>query len=650
MRSRTQACALSVALLLGAICTDANAAWTARGPDGGFIRAVDSNAGKLRIGTTDGIYESVDAGATWLRLGDLLRGVWIWDVAASPADSAILLAAGSDQLYRSVDGGVHWTGTGEWLLHVVFDPAAPNRVFAIDPNQVNLHLSDNAGATWRTTTLPGGTALTAAGIAADPIQANTFYVSTTSGDIYRSTDHGSTWTRLVTSRTGTPFDLSPDPFDSSILLWADNNLDVGHALRFQHGGSAASTVVYSDYASTMLADPHTNGRFWYVGSLDALDTLFESTDHGASFAAIAPIPGSLLGADPLVSGLLYGTDALGFAVSSDAGRSWQSRTRGVPLAETNSVSIHPGSGSEILAAGEAYGVAISVDGGLSWQPSNTGLTQRNAKTLARSPLDPLVVYAGTSDGLFRSADGGRSWNPVAVTSFPWSGRREFLRLAIDSVNPALLTAMLGHSTVAWSDDAGASWRTATTSDGAYDLRAIPHANTGTRRVYALKWQSSIDYALYRAPSHGGTFSPTMGNLRLSAIAVHPTDDGTLIAFARDGQWAHWNVYRSGDGGDHWELRGSLPLPGLGYEPQLNFDPCNPQTIYALAGTSFYVSPDQGITWSEDPIAVPSTVFNELDARCSHGVVSLAAATKYAGAQVRASTAVDAIFSNGFEKN
>jgi len=136
---------------------------------------------------------------------------------------------------------------------------------------------------------------------------------------------------------------------------------------------------------------------------------------------------------------------------------------------------------------------------------------------------------------------------------------------------------------------------------------------------------------------------------VNAVAVHPNDDGTLFALGRNwGVYQNWVAYRSRDAGDHWETRGVLTLPSQGFEPQVRFDPCDPQTVYALAGSSFYVSPDQGLTWSEDPIAIPSLRMNDLDARCSDGSVAIAAATEYAGAQVRAPVAVNRIFVQGFE--
>jgi hypothetical protein len=630
-----------IALAALAIATGARASWNANGPDGGVPRVVDATAGALRIGTTDGVYISHDAGLNWTRLGDFPRGVRVTDVASAPGNPAILLAAGSDQIYRSTDTGAHWLGLGVWLGHVVFDPGTPGVVLATDPNHLALHRSIDNGATWTTVTLPGGAALGAVDVAPDPFAPHALYLSTSDATLYRSSDDGMNWS-AAKSLSDVPFRITPDPFDSNIVLWAANNLDVGRAMRYAKSSDTLSIVVSDDNSQSMFADVLSAGRFWYSGQVFPWNHLFESVDHGSTWQDVATLPGSLLGADRATSGLLYGNDALGFALSTDAGRNWQSRTHSVPLAQTNAVSIRPGVPNEVLAAGSAYGVAISLDAGVSWQPSNAGLTRTHVKTLARSPLDALTVYAGTDDGLFVSADGGRNWSQVAIASFPYGGQRPFNQLAADAANPLLLTA-LGM----WSDDGGMNWRVWTIGDGTTDFRITPHANTGTSQVYALKWQSSVDYVLYRAPSHGATFVATGGGLLVSGVAVQPGMDSNLIAFARDGQWAQWNVYRSRDAGEHWQLRGSLPLPNLGYEPQLSFDPCNPQTVYALAGTSFYASHDQGRSWSEDAVAIPSSSFNEIDARCNGGNLGVVAATEYAGAQVRATT-VDKIFADAFE--
>jgi photosystem II stability/assembly factor-like uncharacterized protein len=361
------------------------------------------------------------------------------------------------------------------------------------------------------------------------------------------------------------------------------------------------------------------------------------------------MPGHFFAPDTATPGLLYGSDARGFATSSDAGLTWQSRTHGIPLAKITAVSVRPDRTSEILAAGAGFGVDISVDGGNSWQASATGLSQASVNSLARSPLDPLTVYAGTGNGLFLSHDGGRNWNAVPIATFPYGGALQFGQIDVDAADPSRLTALHAYSGVMFSSDGGANWHTAATSDGAFDLRGLPHANSGTHQIYALAWQSGINSLLCRAAAHDGTLSPTAGGLQLSAVAVRQDNDNDLIAFSADVANSRWQIYRSRDGGDHWQPRGAISLPNLGFEPQLSFDPCNALAVHALVGTSFYTSNDEGLTWLEDPFALPSWRFNGLDARCASGTLVELAATETAGAQLR-TVFVDAMFKDGFEVN
>jgi photosystem II stability/assembly factor-like uncharacterized protein len=650
MKTRS-AQSIGLVLLSGACCTT-QAAWNAHGPDGGSVLAVDSGGSQLRIATSDGIYESSDGGANWSRLGDLPRGSWTSSVVSSPANPAIVMASASGQLYRSTDGGAHWIGTGLPIANIAFHPLVPGQAIASHLQKLSAYRTDDAGATWTPVT-QSGNAITAASVAADPTQAGAFYASTQSRTVLRSSNGGWTWTTIQTDPTGTPFALSPDPYVSDGILWASNNLDVGRAIRFQRGTQTQSVVVGVDTSYNMLADPLTSGRFWYIGLVYPNSVLFESIDHGATFTQVGAIPGMISGfvldADRATSGRLYGNDALGFAVSSDAGRTWQSRTHGVPLAQTNAVSIRPDVPAEMLAGGNAYGVALSVDGGDSWQISNSGLTQKHVNSLARSPLDPMIVYAGTDNGLFRSSDGGRQWNEVAAGSFPYAWRR-FARLAFDTSDPSKLVGLhSGQSKPMWSDDGGVNWRDAQISTSDFDFRVIPRTGRGAQRVYALAWQTGWDHRLYRTVGHGDVFSPAADSRLVTTVAVDPNNENTLIAFARDGQFVNWNVYLSRDAGDHWQFRGSIPHTS--YEPQVQFDPCDSRRVFALIGKQyFYVSPDLGATWVEESIAIPSQLVHDLDSACLAGSVSLAAATEYAGAQVRTAEFVDRIYIDGFEAN
>jgi hypothetical protein len=47
---------------------------------------------------------------------------------------------------------------------------------------------------------------------------------------------------------------------------------------------------------------------------------------------------------------------------------------------------------------------------------NTGLETFNIRSLAMSPLDPALLYAGTNgSGLYRSTDGATNWTRMPLT-------------------------------------------------------------------------------------------------------------------------------------------------------------------------------------------------------------------------------------------
>lgn len=650
--------AVLVTVVLAAVPSPSLSAWLANGPDGGRVSSVGATAGKLYAGTADGVFMSADDGENWSRLGDLPRGTAVSSVAASAGhtEPALLLAATSLAVYRSVDGGAHWTALSEPSRNLVLHPSSMYDAVTYYEHQ-NTRASIDGGATWSDATIVGGTMpLQASVVVADDAHGGRFYALGMDRMLYRSTNGGRSWTALTGGGAGGSRPrMAIGPATSDSLVWVDNQLDVAYMRRYQPSTNVLTNPPVSglDRVYSMLADPVTAGRFWFTGVAAPTyrEHLFESTDLGMSWNDVGEATAALLHADRVNAGVLFGTDARGFVRSADAGRTWQSRTRGIPLATVESVSIHPVRVGEILAAGAGFGISLSVDGGTTWNDSVTGLTRRNVSGIVRSAQNPDVVFAGTDDGLFRSEDGGRVWQSVAIETFPFGGEHKFGRLDIDRDDPARLAAFHGYTGLMWSDDGGIHWREAATPQGYADLRFTPHTTSGTRTVYALGFVQNIDYRLYRATAHGGDLAPVPGTTFLiGALAVHPDYDRELVALSRNGTWSTWTAYRSTDGGDTWQTRGSLPaMTLLTDRVQLRFDACDPRVLYALAGRSFYVSRNRGATWSEDPLALPlaqSRPINDLDVRCNGGVATVVTAS-YMGMQSRAQP-VDGIFGDRFE--
>ena len=638
----------------------AAADWLANGPDGGNVYQAVAGVGKIFIATDDGPYITIDEGAYWQRLGDLPRGTPVHSIAIDPANAQNLLAAGVS-LYRSVDGGAHWTIVTLSADYVLFHPSTSGDALGINNRVGLLRRSNDSGATWNT-----ASAFTATAIAADPSTPHAFYAVDSSSRIWRSTDGGASWQQQGIFGFGPgsggvwpdPNALVLDPVAGGWLAWTVNLQGAATVRRYVRSTDTGATTLSLDgkRASAIVADPLDGWRYWVTASPDgepAASVLYESTDAALTWTNVGTTGVTALSGDGMAVDLLYGADARGFARSTDAGRTWTSRTRGVPNAISSAVSIRPGNPQEILAAGAGFGVALSTDGGVTWSDSNTGLTIRSIATLARAPGNPDVVYAGGLDGLFRSGDGGRTWQEIEIGSYPVNTAINFQRIEVDRNDANKLVALVVGDAALSSIDGGLNWQTVRGTDGETSFSQLPRSATGMQRVYLLSQRSVFDdYRLYRATEHGAMPAPTNTKL-LATVDAYAGDDRLLIALARDDSSVGWNVYRSTDGGDSWTLRGPLSNASQALtRPKIRFSSCDANAVYALAGSAFYVSQDQGATWAEESldIALPQrgSWASDLDAQCHGGSVTVAAATKTGGVRVREAVPTDSIFADDFE--
>lgn len=656
MRNRSL---LSFPVLLGAALAHADPIWTANGPDGGNIAMIAASPGWLYAATGDGVFRSNDQGANWQRAGtQIARGTGILTVTVSPHDANLVLAGAVGMVYRSTDAGENWSpvAVSTSPTRFVFSsrPIYSNEVFAISTSAIAsepgaLLRSSSGGLAWQVVNGPNAAPLLAKGFAADQL-LDRYYALDGGQQLLMSENGGSTW--IVSGSIAMPANnsrqpLLVDPTDSNFVIWSADNLDASYLQRHRVSSGVTSYVMTTYTANELAGDNGMAGRLWF-SAIHEFSTppqrLYESTDHGQNWIDVnADRPVRMLSADPSVSGRLYGTTGGGPEVSEDAGRHWQTRSSGIPLAPANAVSVDPRDPSVIVAATAGNGVWRSVDGGEHWTQAS-GLHHRAALSLARSVQDANTLYASSDPGLFRSNDGGSSWIQLPATVFTGTADLRLARILVDRGDANRLVAYHALlSRVGWSDDGGLTWRAATGLDSnAHRIVALPN---GSGRVYALGYPHA-SYPMHRADSHGADFVAVDSAAITHALGVHPYNDARLVAL-RPGATGT-AAYLSNDAGETWQLRGAVPLATAVYESHIRFDPCDPEILYAATGNWVYRSDDLGLTWQQETMPLKSNRFADLEARCANGALVVASASPESSVQVRVSSLSDRILRGGFD--
>jgi photosystem II stability/assembly factor-like uncharacterized protein len=226
------------------------------------------------------------------------------------------------------------------------------------------------------------------------------------------------------------------------------------------------------------------------------------------------------------------------------------------------------------------GVWKTNDAGRTWNPIFDSQAIASIGAIALAPSDSRVVYVGSGEadmrssisygnGMYKSADGGKNWTHIGLED-----SRQIGRIIVDPRDAnKVFVAALGHAYgpneergVFRSKDGGKSWQKILFHDentGAIDLAFEPG---NPKTIYAALWQTRRPPWSVYAPSNG----PGSG------------------------------LYRSTDGGDHWEpVNGQgLPKEGLG-RIGIAFAPSNPRRIYLIVDAKeggLFSSDNGGQSW------------------------------------------------------
>jgi photosystem II stability/assembly factor-like uncharacterized protein len=174
---------------------------------------------------------------------------------------------------------------------------------------------------------------------------------------------------------------------------------------------------------------------------------------GGDARAFAPVPGQL-------NHLYLGTTNSWVYESLDQGSSWHRLAELDPAEDlvVDSIIVDSAHASVIFAGGwkpdqRPGGLYVSRNSGKRWNEVDAFRGQ-SIFSLAQSPSQPNMIFAGTLDGVYRSADSGLSWTLISP---PGSHEiHEVESLAVDPLDPNIVYAGTWH--LPWkTSDGGKHW-------------------------------------------------------------------------------------------------------------------------------------------------------------------------------------------------
>ncbi|MGA2652182.1 MAG: glycoside hydrolase [Terracidiphilus sp.] len=414
--------------------------WRMIGPfRGGRTRAATGVPGQpnvFYVGQGDGgVWKSNDYGRTWNPIFDGQPSQSIGAIAVAPSDANVLYVASGEGLHRpdlsvgngihkSIDAGKTWQHLGlhdgEQFPSLAVDPRDPNKVFAAvlghpygPSEERGIYRSTDGGATW-TKVLFKDANTGGSQVVIDPTNPDVVYASLweatlgpwedgnsyegTKGGLYKSTDGGTTWKQLT---KGLP----------------DNVVHIQVAL-----SASDENRLYVTLATTRESGYASGAGVGVYRSDDAGASWYKATDDPRPAMKIGggdlPVPV----VDPKNPDVVYSASIV-TERSEDGGKTWMS-LRGAPGGDDyQNLWINPDNPNIILLVSD-QGAIVSVNRGETWSSWYNQPTAQLYHVAATNSF-PYQVCAGQQESgsvciSTRGNDGEitfREWHPVGVIEY-----------------------------------------------------------------------------------------------------------------------------------------------------------------------------------------------------------------------------------------
>ncbi|HVS74645.1 MAG TPA: hypothetical protein VHE23_04405 [Candidatus Acidoferrales bacterium] len=667
--------------------------WRQVGPfRGGRVLAVTGVPGEPNVfyfgGASSGVWRSSDAGANWEPIFDKEDVASIGSIAVAPSDHNIIYAGTGEAcirgnitygngVYKSRDRGKTWKNMGlkntRHIGALIVDPRNPNVVFvaalghAYGPNEERgVFRTTDGGATWQKV-LYKDNKTGAIDVVFDPNNSSTLFASLwevyrtpwslNSGGpgsgLYKSTDGGSSWTRLegrglpagIMGRIG----VSVSGADSN-RVYAMIESKEGGLYRSDDGG---------DNWIRMNEDGRLRQRAWYFShifadpksadTVYALNTgMFRSVDGGRSFELLPAPHGDHHGLwiDPdNPQRLINGNDG-GATVSTDGGKTWSTQYN-QPTAQFYHVITDDRWPYYIYGAQQDNStIAIKSydDDGVIGRQDWYAIGGGESGYIAPYPPDPNVVYAGAEGFISRFDKRTEQLIDISVLPLDVSGNgAEKLPHRFNWTSPLLIsphdpnTLYSAAEMLFRSTNGGQSW-TAISPDLTRNDKSKQKPSGGpiTLDITSVEYYDTIfavaesalkkdmlwagtDDGLVQLSRDGGQSWTNVTPKELpewsmiSIVEASHHDPGTAYLAVDRHKLDDFRpfIYRTRDYGKSWTLIAN-GIPEGSYVRAVREDPKRKGLLFAGTETGVYFSLDDGLNWQPLKLNLPTVPIHDLN--------------------------------------
>ena len=592
-----------------------NGSWSAGQGRVNVVYVDPTNSSVIYIGSpAGGIWKSTNAGTSWSPLSDELPQIGVSGIVTDPSNSNIIYIATGDKdagdtysigVLKSTNGGLTWNTTGLSFTNTS-TRAADIHIHPTNSNilwvatSVGLYKTTDAGTTW--------TKVINANIKdfkLKPGDPNTVYAVTTTS-FYKSTDAGSTFSVITSGLPASSGRLAVDvtAANSSYVYVLSANTSNGFQGLYRSTDSGTnftkttsttdifeSTQAWYDMA---LAVSPTNADVVFTGCLN----IWKSTNGGTSFTKVnswsQPTAAAYTHADIHFlryygSNLYCGSDG-GIYVSSNDGTSFTSKTTGLQIGQFYKVAVSKQSANNMVGG-------LQDNGGYAYSSSSwKNYYGADGMDTAVDPNNSSKYYGFIQNGgtLYITTNGGTSL--TSSVAGPASGN-----WVTPLVTNSLGEVFAGYTKVYRLN--GNAWVAGTTTF-ASNIETLTVDPSNDNNMYA-----SDGTTLYKSTDKGVNFtSVSTFPATIKDVKVHSTNSSIIYVVT---QGTAGLVYQSTNGGTTFtSISSGLPSIGKNCIVHQANDPQN--TLYVGTTLGVYHKEDSMANWLPFDTGLPNVSVTDLE--------------------------------------